>query len=316
MRRPLLPTFAPCRAPPPSNSSVRFPSRACYRRGPRIPPCAPPSLCIIACDGRANPEGGELAARPGNSKWERPRTSLGALDFSSCAWDLLFLGILFASVSNQGPDRTQRNSSGQRLPAGGFRGAAFVPILVRAHAFLVWFKRARAHVRLLGGRDCVAAGRRQCVAARLSGRELRLLSFVYRRGAGFFQLSVRRHVARGRLHQPVFCPARILARLGSRERAVSREPVPPALGVVPHLFRIRRGEDGQRRSFVAKLHCHGRLLPERPAAHVDRLVRAAFSALVPGLGRSSHSCNRAGAGLDAVSSAPVPYCVLLHRHPV
>jgi hypothetical protein len=30
----------------------------------RITPCAPHSLCIIACDGRANREGGQVAARP------------------------------------------------------------------------------------------------------------------------------------------------------------------------------------------------------------------------------------------------------------
>ena len=78
-----------------------------------------------------------------------------------------------------------------------------------------------------------------------------------------------------------FAPPGFRPGLGTSASAVARQPVPAAMGVVPHLLRIGRGEAGQRRSRVAQLHRHGRVLPERPAADLDWLVRAASAALVP-----------------------------------
>ena len=78
-----------------------------------------------------------------------------------------------------------------------------------------------------------------------------------------------------------FAPPGLRPGLARRPRSIARQPIPAALGMVPHLFRIGRGEAGQRRPILAPPHRHGRLLPERPAANMDRLVRAAFAALVP-----------------------------------
>ena len=88
---------------------------------------------------------------------------------------------------------------------------------------------------------------------------------------------------------------------------------PLALGVVLHLFRIGRGQDGQRRSHLAEFHRHGRLLPELPAPHLDRLVRGPFSALVPCLRRVLHAGHRTRAGMDDFSPPAISHRAFLHR---
>lgn len=62
--------------------------------------------------------------------------------------------------------------------------------------------------------------------------------------------------------------------------AFPRQLVSAAFRVVYHLLRIPHRQDHQRRSRMAAPHRHGQLLPKRAAAHVDRLVRTAFAALV------------------------------------
>ncbi len=78
-----------------------------------------------------------------------------------------------------------------------------------------------------------------------------------------------------------FAPAGFRPGLGRCVAAIARQPVPSAVGMVSHLLRIRRGEDCRRRPGVASLHGDGRVLPERSAADLDRLVHAASAALVP-----------------------------------
>src|ERR1700680_3283914 len=67
---------------------------------------------------------------------------------------------------------------------------------------------------------------------------------------------------------------------------------------------------------MAALPGHGRVLPEWAAAHVDRLVRAAFSAQVP----RGHGVRDAGAGgargVDAFSAATVAHCFIYGRDAV
>ena len=70
-----------------------------------------------------------------------------------------------------------------------------------------------------------------------------------------------------------FAPPGLPARMGRGSPAFARQPVSTAMGVVPNLLRIRHGQAAQRRSAVAQLHCDGRVLPERPSSHLDRLVR-------------------------------------------
>lgn len=53
--------------------------------------------------------------------------------------------------------------------------------------------------------------------------------------------------------------------------------------------------------------------PERPTAYMDRLVHAALAALVSRSQRRRHADSRTRAGVDALSSAPNPDHLLLHR---
>ena len=117
------------------------------------------------------------------------------------------------------------------LPAGDYLQAVSAALhsaslLVRAHAVLARFQRPRAHARLLGG----PRSRRCCWSSNLAARHarhlLRLFSFVRRRGAGFLRLSIRRNVARSRIHLACFSRRRDSgpvspARIRPRARASS-----------------------------------------------------------------------------------------------
>src|SRR5579862_3873620 len=84
--------------------------------------------------------------------------------------------------------------------------------------------------------------------------------------------------------------------------------------MVPDLFRIGRRETPERRPGMAPLHSHGRVLPKRPAANVDWLVRAASTALVSLGDGSCHAWAGTRIGVDDVSSATLADHLLLHRH--
>src|SRR5713101_4455875 len=82
------------------------------------------------------------------------------------------------------------------------------------------------------------------------------------------------------------------------------------------LFRVRRGKNHGRRSGVAELHGAGRVLPERTAANMDRVVHAALAALVP-CGHGVWNIGAGiGAGVDDVSAAALSHSMLLHPHAV
>src|SRR5712692_3071392 len=84
--------------------------------------------------------------------------------------------------------------------------------------------------------------------------------------------------------------------------------------MVPHLLRIRHRQNRQWRAGMAPLHRHGRVLSERTAAHLDRLVRATSPALVPRRHRFRHARPRARARRDALPPATRSHHLLLHRH--
>src|SRR3984893_12974239 len=86
------------------------------------------------------------------------------------------------------------------------------------------------------------------------------------------------------------------------------------MGMVANLLRVRRGEDYERGSAVASLHGDGRILSERSAAHMDRLVHAAFTALVPCFVSVRHACARGGFGVDAIFARPLSDRVFLYCH--
>src|ERR1039457_3135489 len=165
---------------------------------------------------------------------------------------------------------------------------------------------------LLGGGGGVAAVGSECMAARNAGGLFCVLPFVRQRGAGFFQLSIGRDAARSWIHCALLFSAWISPRHGRGISPIARQPVPPAMGMVLHLLRVPCREDHRWRARVAQLYSDGRVLPERSAAHVDRLVHAASAALVPCFDSFCDAGARTGFGLDIVSAAPLANRVLLY----
>src|SRR5262249_4232549 len=237
-----------------------------------------------------------------------------ALVIRASARGYLFFGFLFAGFSNPGADRARGNSaSGPVSSSCRSHSRSLATILVCANAAL-----AREHIRsadrtLLDWHYCVAAPRLESVAARHARDLFRVFSLIHCCGTGFFELSIRWHVAGGGIYQPVFRSARLSSRPRCNSSA-SRQPVPPAVGVVPHLFSIRGGEATQQRCAVAELYCDGRVLPEPAAAYLDPLVPAAVVAPVSRSNRLRHTRDGARTGVDAFSATTVAHRLLLHRH--
>src|SRR5579859_5426585 len=87
-------------------------------------------------------------------------------------------------------------------------------------------------------------------------------------------------------------------------------------GMVPHLLRIGRRQNHERRSRMAEFHGDGRLLPEWPASDVDRLVRAALAALVSCRERVFHARARTRFDLGRISAEKNSHRALFRRHSV
>src|ERR1700689_547814 len=84
--------------------------------------------------------------------------------------------------------------------------------------------------------------------------------------------------------------------------------------MVSHLLRIGCGEAAERRYRMAPSDRHGRVLPERSAPHLGRLVHSALAALVPLGNRILHAGAGTGHRLDVVSTPPLPRDLFSHRH--
>ena len=166
----------------------------------------------------------------------------------------------------------------------------------------------------LGGADCISTVDAEHLAARDAGDLLGVLPFVCGRSSGIFWISVRRNAVGSGIYFVVLCSVGLAPGIRTIAPADTRELVPFALGVVSDLFRIRRGKNRQRRPAVAALHGDGRILPERSAANMDRVVRTTFSALV------SHGVGIRDAGIgvsvDAVPAETVADGLLFHRDAV
>ena len=119
------------------------------------------------------------------------------------------------------------------------------------------------------GSGCIAAVVRlpQSLAAPQLLRLLRLFPLVRRRSSVFSSYQSDGMLLEAGFLALFFAPPRPAPGLGREPSALARQLFPAAVGVVPHLLRIRHGEAAQRRSAMAQLHRHGRVLPERPAAH-------------------------------------------------
>src|SRR5277367_1613780 len=250
---------------------------------------------------------GELAARTGADHRKAAWAPVAALDFLARAGADLFFRVLFAAVPDQRSHWTKRNPAGCGLSASSERRATCPELLDRANSAVVRREQRRVDDAVLGGAGCVAAGHREPVAARVTAALFPLLCFFRERRAGFFRLSIGWHAAGGGLHRAIFRARGLAAGTRSGQSTFAREPVPAAVGMVSHLFRIGRGENRKRRPGMAAIHRDGRLLSERPAADVDRVVRAAPAALVSRFGDFLHAADGIADRVDAVSTEEISH---------
>src|SRR5262252_2840332 len=110
---------------------------------------------------------------------------------------------------------------------------------------------------LLDRNDCSRCSGSQLVAARLAGCVFCMLLVVRQRCAGLLRLPVRRNAARSRILLALFRSSGFASRPWTKPPALTRKPIPFAVGVVSHLLRVRHGEASQRRSAMAQLYRHG-----------------------------------------------------------
>src|ERR1700721_498150 len=233
----------------------------------------------------------ELAAWARADQREASRSPMATMDFPPCAGPDLFFRVLFASISDKRTRRHERSSSRQGLSSGGHIGSSgSAAILVRPHAAVEWFRQSDADGNLLGRIDCFGNFGFQRMAARNAPYLFRVLSVVRSGCAGFFRVSIGWDAARNGFHIVVFCAAWILVGIRTKQSPVARQHVLAAMGMVPDLFRIGSSEDSKRRSHMAQFHGHGQLLSKWPPAHMDWMVRAAFSALVSCGNSRAHVC--------------------------
>ena len=239
------------------------------------------------------------------------------LDFLAGAGPHLFFCVLLTRLSDSRSHRAAGNPACQRLPPSS-RPVPWPPCppVVRTYAALVFKQFAIVAGVVLGRNVCIAGTGSESLAARDAHDLLRLFLVVRERGTGFLWLSVRRYAARSWIHLAFLCPSGYPPRLGRSAAANTRQSLPSAMGVVPHLLRIGHRKDRQRRSPVAQPDRDGRVLPEWAVAHLDRLVCAASAALVSCFERIRHACAGVGSGVDAVPASALADRMLLHRHPM
>src|SRR5437016_5650880 len=98
------------------------------------------------------------------------------------------------------------------------------------------YLQAHADRNLLGGHDRFGAASFEFLATGHAGDLFGMFSFVRKRGAGFFSISIRRNAAGGWIHFLVFRAGGIPAGLGRRKQTVASELVSTGVGMLPDLF--------------------------------------------------------------------------------
>src|SRR5271165_1168024 len=280
----------------------------------RLPYTRHSSLCEAsynaACYGLAPGFGHPLALLI--EGW-RGGSSSSALDLPARTWSHLLLGVLPAGVSDQGPHRAGWHPARRGIsPSSG--EVRLGALLVCAHSAVAFSRTASAHGHLLGRDDRIVAACPQHLAARHAGHLLRVFFVIRQRCPGFLRIPVRRNVAGGGVSLVFLCITRAATRTWPRPSSLTSKPVSAAVGVVSYLFRIGLSEVRQRRDSVARLHRHGRVLPERSPAHLDRLVRPALAAQFSRIRHRRHSGAGSGASVDVVYAATLAYRMFLHRY--
>src|SRR5216684_175236 len=235
-----------------------------------------------------------------------------SLDFPAGAGAHLLFRFLLAGFSNSWIDWAARNSSRQRISASLVRTIRPCELLVRADAAVVFKRVAGAHGDLLGRNDRFAFVGLEFLAARHAGDLFCVFPLVCQCRTGFLRLPVRWDATGSGIHRDVSRAGRFSPGLGRTQQTFARECFSAGLGMLPYLFRIGRGEDPGWRSAVAEIHSARRVLPEWSAANLDRLVHAAFPALVSCGDVVFHTGARTRTGVGDVSAAAHSNCRLLH----
>ena len=212
-------------------------------------------LHIMTVHGQVSSSGRAMDLR--FAEW-RVRPSHIALAISARCGRHLFFCVFFAGLSDSRFNRAARNSTRWPLPSGGRAiPRTLAAIVVCAYCSLVFQWSVDAERAVLGRHGGFGASCFEFLAPRNAGHMLCLFSFLHRRGAGFFQLPIGRHVIGSWIHLLVLCATRIAPRAGANPSALACEPLPSPVGMVSDLLRIRDGEDSERRSRMAPFHCHG-----------------------------------------------------------
>ncbi len=237
-----------------------------------------------------------------------------ALDFSSGSRPDLLFRVLLAALPGKRADRYRRHSAGAPIPADDrAQCVRSRTILVRPFALLDLLEFDGYSCVLLDRVDCLGTAGAESLAARHAGDLPALLFGVCECVRRFLVLSVGWDVAGGRIYLALLRATGLSSRTRRIASSVTREFVPVAVGVAADLLRIRNRETGERRSAMAQLDRDGRVLPERPAAHMDRLVLAAPAARFPRLHRGRDPGAGVGIGMDDPAAAPLPDRTVLPR---
>src|SRR5215467_3960035 len=173
------------------------------------------------------------------------------MDLPSCLGGDLFFSLLFPSLPDQRLDRSTRHLARRGLSLRRLRLVARLgTFLVRAHTAVVVCQRSRPACSVLGGSGSVPGHHPEFMAAGCTGGVSSLFSVVRCRGARLLRIPVGWNASRSRFHLNIFCSAGIASGAGSGAPAFSSQFVSFALGVVPHLLRVRGGQAGQPRLFL------------------------------------------------------------------
>src|SRR5665213_166959 len=176
-----------------------------------------------------------------------------ALALSPIPWPHLLLGIFCAALSGPRAHRHSGHFARLRIPPASpsVRCAA---VLVCAYTSLDFLQQPRTHGNHLGRTHCLSLPGRERRPAPRFAHLFCLLPFLYRRLAGLRPVSIRRHVARGRI--PLALPRSYgpAPGPGPALSAVARGNVSPFMGVVPHLLPVRGGQAAERRPHMAQPH--------------------------------------------------------------
>src|SRR4029077_1122290 len=224
------------------------------------------------------------------------------------------LRVLLALLSDPRTDRTEWHPAGERLPRSRPQHARRERLLVLADAAVAQRRRSCSRRTRLDRTPRFDRDHLQSLATGEHRRRRSLFPLLHRSSAGLLLLSVRRHAAGGRAAVDLLRAAWHWAGPRRRSAAIKSEPLHVAMGVVPHLFRVRPGENPQWRAAMAEPDGHGQVLRERPTAVVDGMARAAMATLVSRRQCRRDAHHRALRLLAGLLSEVVAADLFLHHH--